>query len=370
MSSSLNDLFAQIIDSERRAQERKNHLQEVKSQIRQKEADIIHLKHEREALLKEQEIKVAHLNQEEVNLMLINNKKEILMNQRSQFQKERKDQESQLECLEEELFTLNERFCSNVETFVTEFGLLGNGGDIRREEALQQLADLAKEKNKLQQDIQVYEERMDSLGKLRDKEKSLMDSLLTTKGKHLELCEKLAEEKRKLKKQEDEKHKIQLLPTTDSEFVRLQNELDSLKEEDLEGACHRLQQQVQTLQQQLWQKKVQDRHQQKKQQQPRQQQICKTFQQPAKQHQVPPTTKTSTQDEDVPSVSTSNRVCVSNFTFKTSSAGTDQSKRAVVEDLEVGNLDEIFDDDLMNLSEQNMQPVERHQIFRKGHSAK
>ncbi|XP_033756524.1 protein Hook homolog 3-like [Pecten maximus] len=366
MSSSLNDLFEQIINSERRTHERKSYLQEVKNKIRQKDADIIQLKQEKEVLRKELDVKVAELNKVEVYLTLINNKKEILLNQKSQFQKERQGLENQLEHLEEELFSLNEKFCSDVETFVTEFGLLGNGADQRREEALRQLAELSEEKSKLQQDIQDYEERMKSLRELRDRETCLMDLLQDTKSQHLELCEKVAEEKLKLVKQEEEKQKIQLLPTTDVEFIRLQTELDSAKEEDLEGTCHRLQQQVQNLQQQLWQRKVKDRHQQKH-QSPNQTYIPSNHQQTARQHPTSQT-KATHQNEDVPIVSTSNRICVSNFTK--ASSGTDQPEDVVIEELKVDNLDDIFDDELVHLPQQNNIPPVKKQIFRKGHSSK
>ncbi|XP_069139525.1 coiled-coil domain-containing protein 172-like isoform X3 [Argopecten irradians] len=324
MSSSLTDLFAQIIDSERRAHERKTYLQEVRNKVRQKEADILQLKQEKEVLRKELEVKIAELNKVDVNLILVNNRKEILTNQKSQLQKERQDFEDQLENLEEELFHVNERFCSDVETFVTEYGLLGNGADIRRDEALRQIEGLSAEKNQLHQEIRDYEERMESLRILRDKETDLMDLLQITKAKNSELCEKVAEEKRKLLQQEEEKQSIQLLPTTDADFIRLQTELDSVKEEDLEAKCHHLQQQVQSLQQQLWQRK----------------------------------------NEDL-KVSTSNRMCVSSFTATT---GANQTQNEAVDELKVDNLEDIFDDDLnLNLPQQNdTKPVKKQHIFRKG----
>ncbi|XP_060073005.1 coiled-coil domain-containing protein 172-like [Ylistrum balloti] len=367
MSSSLNDLFSQIIDSERRAQERKSYLQEVKSKIRQKEADIIKLKQEKDELQEELKVKVTDLNHEEINLMMINNKKEVLMSQKSQFQRERKELESQLEHLEEEQLNLNETFCQDVEKFVTEFGLLGNGANLRREEALRKVAELSGEKDKLQQDIQNYEERVESLRKLKDKEDYLMDLLQTTKSQHLELCEKVAEEKRKLAKQEEEKQKIQLLPTTDAEFIRLQKEIDSVKDEDLERTCHLLQQQVQALQQQLWQRKIKNRHQQKQQQQQ---------QTKYQQKNTSQATKVSSQlythlrqNEDALGVSTRNRICKSNFTTDTSvESYQSETSKPVLEDLSLDNLEEIFDDNLMNLPEQDIQPAPKHQIFRKGYS--
>ncbi|XP_069139524.1 coiled-coil domain-containing protein 172-like isoform X2 [Argopecten irradians] len=352
MSSSLTDLFAQIIDSERRAHERKTYLQEVRNKVRQKEADILQLKQEKEVLRKELEVKIAELNKVDVNLILVNNRKEILTNQKSQLQKERQDFEDQLENLEEELFHVNERFCSDVETFVTEYGLLGNGADIRRDEALRQIEGLSAEKNQLHQEIRDYEERMESLRILRDKETDLMDLLQITKAKNSELCEKVAEEKRKLLQQEEEKQSIQLLPTTDADFIRLQTELDSVKEEDLEAKCHHLQQQVQSLQQQLWQRKVKDKH---------------KYQSSVKHHQTQTSRQTASNLNEDLKVSTSNRMCVSSFTATT---GANQTQNEAVDELKVDNLEDIFDDDLnLNLPQQNdTKPVKKQHIFRKGHS--
>ncbi|XP_013383179.1 coiled-coil domain-containing protein 172 isoform X2 [Lingula anatina] len=218
MAAALDDLFGQILISEQKAQERKSQLNEVKTNIA----------HSR---------KKIEESEDEIHSLQL------------QLSAKRK--------LQENIAHLQSEFCSKVWEFGQEYDLVGDGRQKREKIAREEFQELKKKEHKITKELACFRAHQENVDKLEmDKKTSKVELQKLEQQLKLIVEDELVQMK-KLKELEKDRNLIYQLPQTDSEFKWLHAELESAREDKLECLCNALQQELQELQQQQWQRQLQ-----------------------------------------------------------------------------------------------------------------
>ncbi|KAL5021492.1 hypothetical protein ScPMuIL_000647 [Solemya velum] len=263
MTTNLEDLFEQIIHSERRAQERRNLLHEIRTQANDFESELCDLENEALSLRGEVVLKVQHLNEEEMRVKWLTSKQKIVEDQRRELMRRRTDLKQQLSQLKCEREGECATFCEEVRKFSENYSLTGNGRCRRESQASQAMLEKRQEEKNLLKSLESFTAHRCTIGALTEARETLRAELATFSQKETDLQHDLDFELEKVKKLEDEKNKLLVVPQKDPEFQRLQKDLEETKSESLERRCCELQLELQSLQKRVWQKQVtvQDQHQ-------------------------------------------------------------------------------------------------------------
>ncbi|XP_046572559.1 golgin IMH1-like [Haliotis rubra] len=339
MTTTLHDLFDQIIHSERKAQEKKNYLQEVKSKLSSLETELEESEDEHKRLKGRLLLKVQHWKQEELKLSFLTSRQAILLEQRQALEVESDHVKSQLKELQTELLNTMSEFSTEVSLFGEDYDLLSSGSARREKEAREQADQLELPLQQLTEGkeyVKIYKNSFITLfsndssnshkWEVRTAGQSLEEELHQAKNNLEETKVQLAELEQEIRAAQElveglekEKSHVAGLPLNGEEFKVLHKELEGLHSAHLEAKCMSLQTELNGLQQQLRLKAVQQQRKQHQHQHP--------------QHNED-TFKPQPQ-ESIPESSTSNRLCVSNFSH-------------LVKENEVGVelKEEDFDDDM------------------------
>ncbi|XP_061184300.1 uncharacterized protein LOC133192305 [Saccostrea echinata] len=259
MTTSLDDLFNQIIHSELHAQQKKKYHHDLKCRIQSTLARKDGLQKKYKELQRELICKTNLLIQEEVNLKCLDHRENILRDEKASLETEK---ERIQKCLTDMQFRKTEAlegFCRGVRGFIQDYGLQSGGHQRRKEEHKKALEEAKQTEINLRAELEVIEERhktLEGIEKQLNNERQSHQNLQKTK-------EDLDDELKKLHEQTDiltaKKTELNMVPHTDPEFLSLSKDLEIANGERLEEKCMALQQELQRLQQILWQKQVRER---------------------------------------------------------------------------------------------------------------
>ncbi|KAK6185867.1 hypothetical protein SNE40_008010 [Patella caerulea] len=248
MTSTLNELFDQIIHSERRAQERKNRLLEVKRKIQKCQEKLLATKEERESQRGRQVLKVQQLNEEELRLKWLTSQEIILTEQKQVVLKEKIDMEEKMETAIKHSDEFLNEFGKDVNDFMRDYDLLDKNTSIHDVTLKDELEVLLAKERELSADIEEYEAHIREINRLTDEKEVLENTVLSLLQEQTEKDQQLSEEKDSLNNLEREKKLLSDYPHTNSEFCRLRSDLNNLMSHSLEAESQKLQQEVNTLQ--------------------------------------------------------------------------------------------------------------------------
>ncbi|KAK3590184.1 hypothetical protein CHS0354_041240 [Potamilus streckersoni] len=254
-TETLDDLFEQIIQTERRAQERKNFLQEIRYKLQVEQKGLTEKYEEGRTLREQIDELVQKLIEEETKLKWFAKKEKILEEQRHELAKEIEFLQEQLHNEEEKAMREMTSICNDLSEFIADYGLISNGSHFREELARKHLDELKKQEDTLSNDVQKYITCQTHADKLREEKLALTEKLHTLKDEVNEGLSELEREReatRTAEKQRDTVADIQ----SDKQFASLQSELTEAKSKRLEERCNELQEELQQLQQQMWKRQV------------------------------------------------------------------------------------------------------------------
>ncbi|XP_071090982.1 coiled-coil domain-containing protein 172-like [Haliotis cracherodii] len=301
MTATLHDLFDQIIHSERKAREKKNYLQEVKSKLSSLEEGLEESKDEHMRLKGQLLLKVQHWKQEELKRSFLTSRQAILLEQRQALEAESDHVRAQLKELQTELLNAMSEFSTEASLFSEDYDLLSSGSARREKEARARAEQLEEPVHKLTKELEKYEVRKSAAQTLEEELHQANHILEQTKVHLAGIEQKISAAQELVEELKTEKSQVAGLPLNGEEFKVIHQELEGLQSTQLEAKCMSLQTELSGLQQQLRLKAVQQQQQQQTQ---HEQQRC--------QQHYNYTYKPQPQDTIPPSC-TSNRLCVSNF---------------------------------------------------------
>ncbi|XP_075698854.1 coiled-coil domain-containing protein 172 [Rhinoderma darwinii] len=248
---SVESLFQQIVLSQQQAQERSRVLQEVKSEVTNCHEKIIEVK---------EKLQSAKATQEETVLLVLERRcqRDLLMKcqdgvkvQETELLRDNRDLLSCLREVKDEIVSEEEKFMEEVLDYNNNYGLTVNRKELLRERAEDEgrsleeaaavlgceietqrgenihLNALHRQRNVIQRELRAFQET------LRGLDKEISAAAGVTKGL------------------EAEKLSVSEKPQRDGECLRLKKDLESYKEENMEGAYEALRTQIAFLQQQL-----------------------------------------------------------------------------------------------------------------------
>ncbi|XP_071171414.1 coiled-coil domain-containing protein 172-like isoform X1 [Mytilus edulis] len=315
--TSLDDLFEQIIHTERKAQERRSFLNEIKCNVQKFKEKTQEAEREGVCLHGQLATKVQQMNEDEITCKMLQNKQKTLNEQLDILKHE-------FEVLRNETVEVlskknndTDMFCSEVEEFAIDYSLISNGQSIREREARQEIANLKEKHNCLRRDSQVYEDKKRVVSELNEDLQGFEEEKTKLERMVQDLNCKLQDEIRRT----EDKENLLSCPITTPEFVKLQHQLDTLKNENLEEKCNDLQKEMCRLQQLCWQRQLKERQ---------------------KQQDVKRQTR---RQEQKNSVAVSNRVQLSNFS-------SDGNNSEQIEDDTNMEIQDLYTEDLTDLNYQ------------------
>ncbi|XP_071481801.1 coiled-coil domain-containing protein 172-like [Diadema antillarum] len=257
---SLNELFVQILQSEQRARERKNLLNDIKSKI----SATSHLLHTTQAkvvaLRSDVSARTEELSAEELECRWVHNKESILTEQLADLTGQKQALVKQMENLQTLQSKELEMFSANVSRFVEDYGLASKGHELRLCAVREKVAVLKTRQAELMAELEVSRKQKDMLTSI-DQEKLAMEKENERLKQEIKDAEsRLSKEKAKTAQLEAEKLHVAEKPHSDPEFKRLHAELEGCRDDSLEGLCQALQQQIDQLQRQQWQQQLHRQH--------------------------------------------------------------------------------------------------------------
>ncbi|XP_064603172.1 uncharacterized protein LOC135468706 isoform X2 [Liolophura sinensis] len=201
-------------------------------------------------------MKTRQLNSEELNLKWLGTREVILRTQSQKFLSDMKLLENQLLEAQDHLQEEYEGFCAQTREFTKGYSLVENGQEMRKGKANRQLAMVMDEKKALENDLQTYKKMKAKVVLMEEQKEAVRARLNLLLAEEKDLQGKVKVEKQKVDSVVQEKKRVSEIPQTGPEFTRLHKELETLKTQNYEKDCQELQQELQKLQQCLWQKQV------------------------------------------------------------------------------------------------------------------
>ncbi|XP_071947741.1 uncharacterized protein [Antedon mediterranea] len=256
---SLSELFVQILESEQKAEERKHVLNEIKNEIGNTRGKLGKVQEQKLSLQGQQLIKTKKLSEEELNLKLYTIRENVLKEQLCELQVINKERLKDLSIVREQQEYEKKIFHEELEKFSKEYDMQGNGVMERQGQAQVEVDGLKEQESLLNKEMSEYREHTKTLNKLTDEKESMIKEINELEMKWKDLDEEVQKEEEKIKKLEKEKKELASKSHTCSEFKRLQNELETCQDDNLESVCAALQLELDQLQRNLWQKQLQNR---------------------------------------------------------------------------------------------------------------
>ncbi|XP_035675225.1 coiled-coil domain-containing protein 172-like isoform X1 [Branchiostoma floridae] len=260
---SLNVLFEQILHSEQRAQERRNLLNEVKTEIAKCQQKILETRDEQNSLQGKLVVKLQQLAEEELQLKWLETREAILIEQKQKLLKEKEGHEKQLEEVRKEVVKEREKFLSELKEFGLAYDLGGDGHVKRQESAKKEQQKLKIDEQQLENELSSYTEHKRELEEAEREKKRAEEEVASLRQKHSRLAQVLKEHHKRTADLELNKEELSQAPDMDPEFLRLKDELQVCKDDSMEAVCSALRQELRKLQQ-LKIKKEQEKREQEK----------------------------------------------------------------------------------------------------------
>nr|XP_022345431.1 vicilin-like seed storage protein At2g18540 [Crassostrea virginica] len=261
MTTSLDDLFNQIIHSELHAQQKKKYLQDLRCRVQATLSRTEELRKKHAKLKEELIFKTNVLIGEEVNLNSEEKKEQILQEKTSALEAEKRHVGNRMAELQSQRERAREEFCRSMREFIQDYGIQSDGHLRRKEEQRKTMEEVRRNEGTLKTELEIIFERnkvVEDLRKQLANEQQKVHSLQRTK-------EELNLELRNLREQTDilngKKSDLNQVPYRDPEFLSLNKELETLGDQSLENECSALQQELQRLQQIWWQRQIKERQQ-------------------------------------------------------------------------------------------------------------
>ncbi|PIK49473.1 putative coiled-coil domain-containing protein [Apostichopus japonicus] len=150
-----------------------------------------------------------------------------------------------------------EDFMVQAGEFVSNFGLSFNGKKIRETEASERLELLQKDEEILSKELQQLRNKQRESCDIEEEKSAIMEEVRAYRKRLKDLEAKLASAKTRTTEIYGEKQQLAKKPENGQEFKRLQQELGVCRRDSLEGLCQALQLELNRLQRQVWQKRIQ-----------------------------------------------------------------------------------------------------------------
>ncbi|XP_007907352.1 coiled-coil domain-containing protein 172 isoform X4 [Callorhinchus milii] len=220
---SLDNLFEEILATEQKVLERRQFLQGVKSEMIRCNEKLREVKEELCANRMTLELKKQEFSEKKFHLELLKKREESLKKQREEITRENNIYLEALKEKKRKYTEEREKFVSEISEFNTEYDLLSNRAIVIEIKAKTKICDLEAEARCLESDF-------------KDELAAAFSHTQTQEAEKAQICQK---------------------PQTDHEFLRLKNELEMHREDDLESVCEALRTEIQFLQLKLSQGKQQ-----------------------------------------------------------------------------------------------------------------
>ncbi|CAH1257933.1 CCDC172 [Branchiostoma lanceolatum] len=260
---SLNVLFEQILHSEQRAQERRNLLNDVKSEIAKCQQKVLETRDEQNSLQGKLVVKLQQLAEEELQLKWLETREAILMEQKQKLMKEKEGHEKLLQEVRKEEAEERETFLSELKEFGVAYDLSGDGHVNREESAKKEQQTLKMKELQLENELSSYTEHKRKIEEVEREKKRAEEEVASLRQKHNRLAQVLKEHHKRTADLELNKEELSQAPDMDPEFLRHKDELQVCKDDSMEVVCSALRQELRKLQQ-LKIKKQQEKREQEK----------------------------------------------------------------------------------------------------------
>ncbi|XP_078355088.1 coiled-coil domain-containing protein 172-like isoform X1 [Oculina patagonica] len=246
---SINDLFAQIIQSEERIRERFSKLREVNKEIQEYQVKYQDLTDELKSLQGLLVLKSQCLAEEELNLKWFTIQEHVSTEKRKElsgrnahlFQlKERKGQ-----TIDDEI----EEFKMDVVKFIALFDLCGRGREKRITEATKQMEEVRRKEQRMKKDMATLMETQEQITSLLEEKNGLSVNNSQMECKFTALKAQLQNATNQTLCLQNDKKKAAVKPQRDPEFIRLSDQLDDTKNNTMEGICEALADELKEVQQ-------------------------------------------------------------------------------------------------------------------------
>ncbi|KAI0213292.1 hypothetical protein LSAT2_001668 [Lamellibrachia satsuma] len=174
MSSSLEDLFGQILHSEQKAHERRTLINQVKNEVAKTHEKITEVQEELTSLRGKLVLKLQQWNDAQLQLKSSCLHQTILSAQKEELLQAHYTLQKQVVDISRNIDIARQTFCKDVQDFTTSYDLCSSGTHQRELQAKDELRKLCAEEQSLNADLSSYKERQTELEALsRGKEKYL-----------------------------------------------------------------------------------------------------------------------------------------------------------------------------------------------------
>ncbi|XP_042192907.1 coiled-coil domain-containing protein 172 isoform X2 [Callorhinchus milii] len=252
---SLDNLFEEILATEQKVLERRQFLQGVKSEMIRCNEKLREVKEE--LCANRMTLELKEFSEKKFHLELLKKREESLKKQREEITRENNIYLEALKEKKRKYTEEREKFVSEISEFNTEYDLLSNRAIVIEIKAKTKICDLEAEARCLESDMKCLEQKNVQLNALKLQKNGVKKEILQLQGKYQDFKDELAAAFSHTQTQEAEKAQICQKPQTDHEFLRLKNELEMHREDDLESVCEALRTEIQFLQLKLSQGKQQ-----------------------------------------------------------------------------------------------------------------
>ncbi|XP_077992960.1 coiled-coil domain-containing protein 172-like [Glandiceps talaboti] len=256
---SLDELFVQILQSEQKAQARRNYLIKNKTETNVVHELVIDTNKEVKALREQLLLKYQTLGDEELKLKWLKSKEGILQEQVQELVASQTLYTSNLEETQTTALKRRENFVFKIQKFNKRYDLCESGQKLRQDEAKTKLTKLMQEEEILEKELTTFKSHREQVQCLEEDKCLLKLELEDILQKIHELETEIEKEHAVIIELEKRKMSVAKKPQTDPEFQRLQMELESCKAYSMEEMCEVYRLELQQLQQKQWQKQLQQR---------------------------------------------------------------------------------------------------------------
>ncbi|KAG8517420.1 Coiled-coil domain-containing protein 172, partial [Galemys pyrenaicus] len=244
---SLESLLQHIIFSEHQAEESRRLMREVRLDInrcREKIRKSMEKLNEEKIKL---EAKVQQFSENSFHLQLLKIHENALERQCSEITNQRNKLLQTFEITKKKVTEEEEKFTKEITDFNKEYEIIKKRELLMKENVKIEICDLESQANILKREMKSMEHDSSQLKKFQKQKSELLQELFLLQGKLKAFEEKTNEAICTTKYLEAEKLKINKKPQNDPECLRLKNELDLYKEDDMQSVCEALQTEIEIL---------------------------------------------------------------------------------------------------------------------------
>nr|XP_039248341.1 coiled-coil domain-containing protein 172-like [Styela clava] len=250
---SLERLFQQIIQSEQTAENRKESIVRIKKQISDCQSDLKSLKESCVSSKGRLHVFIRQYHEEDAECRVLLEQKKVLQERKIEIVKEIDQLKFVVAEKENILEKLKSDFSKNVFEFCAQYDLTGLGAQKRKEEKSSEL-------EKIESEIKLAETRLQELKLEEEEATELMEQKACFQAEISQLQSEIIEVDSSLEKKRQETlntiekvNKFRSENHNDPELIQLQKELDSIKNQELEGKIRNLKAELNRVKRRQWQ---------------------------------------------------------------------------------------------------------------------